>query len=493
MKRKLFGIFVLSIFIFSLNAQESRHLSLLECRDMALQENTKSKIAHENIVASEAMRKAALAKFFPKFSANGAYMWNQKNISILAEDALLPIGGKAADGSWTITNLEAQTNNTIVTLPDGTKAPVDNNGVPFDPRVNPEKLDLNYAYLPKDALEFDVHNIFVAQIGVTQPIFLGGKLVQLYKIAKANEAIAGIQSDKANDDIIISVDEAYWRVVSVQNKLKLANEYESLLVRLNQDVQTAMDEGMATKADLLRVKVKLNEAQMSRQKAEDGLVLSKMALCQVVGLPLDTDIEVDSINMKDIHLEQQELDMNSIWESRPEIQLLEQAEKIAKAGRGIVASGLMPNIVASANYLWTNPNLFNGFDKSFAGMFNVGVVVNVPIAHADAILQYKAAKHKANVISLQLEEAKEKIELQANQSNQKVAEANHKLARANANIANAEENLRLAQASYEEGMLTATELMGVQTQWLQARSEQIDAAIDARLCELYLLQHTGKL
>ncbi len=493
MKRNLFSILIFCFLFCSLHAQQVRHLSLEECRSLAREQNTKSKIAEENVAASEALRKAALAKFFPKFSANGAYMWNQKNISVLAEDALLPIGGKAADGSWTITNLERQTNNTIVTLPDGTQAPVDKNGVPFDPRVNPEKLDLNYAYLPKEALEFDVHNLFVAQLGVTQPIFLGGKLVQLYKIAKANEAIAGIQSDKANDDIIISVDEAYWRVVSVENKLKLANEYEALLIRLNQDVQTAMDEGMATKADLLRVKVKLNEAEMSRQKAEDGLILSKMALCQVVGLPLNTEITVDSINMNDINLTQQDLDMNSIWDNRPEIQLLEQAEKIAKAGRGIAAAGLMPNIVASANYLWTNPNLFNGFDKSFAGMFNVGVVVNVPIAHADAILQYKAAKHKANVISLQLDEAREKIELQVNQSNQKVAEANHKLARANANIANAEENLRLAQASYEEGMLTATELMGVQTQWLQARSEQIDAAIDAKLCELYLLQHTGKL
>lgn len=45
-------------------------------------------------------------------------------------------------------------------------------------------------------------------------------------------------------------------------------------------------EGVATKADGLSVKVKVNEAEMKLTQIDNGLSLSKMVLCQLCGLPL---------------------------------------------------------------------------------------------------------------------------------------------------------------------------------------------------------------
>lgn len=49
-------------------------------------------------------------------------------------------------------------------------------------------------------------------------------------------------------------------------------------------------EGVATKADGLSVKVKVNEAEMTLTKVNDGLSLSKMLLCQLCGLDLSSPI-----------------------------------------------------------------------------------------------------------------------------------------------------------------------------------------------------------
>ena len=61
-------------------------------------------------------------------------------------------------------------------------------------------------------------------------------------------------------------------------------------------------EGVATKADGLSVKVKVNEAEMMLTQVDNGLNLSKMLLCQLCGLPLETDFQLADESMKDLPL-----------------------------------------------------------------------------------------------------------------------------------------------------------------------------------------------
>jgi hypothetical protein len=53
-----------------------------------------------------------------------------------------------------------------------------------------------------------------------------------------------------------------------------------------------LDEGFATKSDRLNVSVKVNEAEMALMKVNDGLVLSKMLLCQLCGLPVNEQVKL---------------------------------------------------------------------------------------------------------------------------------------------------------------------------------------------------------
>ena len=92
---------------------------------------------------------------------------------------------------------------------------------------------------------------------------------------------------------------------------------------------------------------------------------------------------------------------------------------------------------------------------------------------------------------MELQDAREKVELQVNQSVYKVNEANKKLIASTRNMENAEENLRHANLGFEEGVIPALNLMQAQTAWVSARSSLIDAQIEVKLTEVYLIKAMG--
>ncbi|MEI6765442.1 MAG: TolC family protein [Bacteroidota bacterium] len=489
MKRTVF-IAITMLWVIPLHAQKV--LQLEDCRQMALSHNISLQMASENVKAAHQLTQAAFTQFLPNFSAMGSYSWNEKNISLLAEDALLPVGTKMSDGSFGFTPAQVSNGWTLV---NGQPVPLDASGKPFDPHANPDKiLWKNYAILPKESMEFDTKNIFIGGISMVQPVYLGGKIRELYRISKYSEQLAVAKQENQTAELLVEVDEAYWRVVSLKSKVDLAREYRDLLMKVDTNVSIMIAEGTATKADALRVKVKLSETDISLTKAENGLVLSRMALNQLCGMPADDNTPLADQEL-DIPIKIAELPaIDKAISNRPEIHMLTQAENIAKSGERLMVSRFLPNIALTGNYLVSNPNMYNGYEKKFAGMFNVGVVANVPIFHfGDKLHTLKAAKIEHSIASLKLQDAKEKIELQISQSSFRVNESIKQQLETEHNISLAEENLRTANEGFEAGVITSTDLLGAQAAWLSAKSENIDAKIDSKLCTLYLQKALGNL
>ena len=448
-------------------------------------------MSRESVNAARELKKAAFTQFLPNFSANATYAWNEKNLSLLAGDAMLPVGTKMPDGSFGFTPDQISNNWTLV---NGQPIPLDANKTPFNPKTNPEKIQWKgYALLPKEAMEFNIKNVFAGTIGFGQPVFMGGKILELYRIAKYGENLAEAQHENKTTELLLEVDEAYWRVVSLENKLKLAREYRNLIAQLDSNVRIMIEEGVATKAEALKVRVKLNEADMTLTKVEDGLHLSKMALNQLCGLPLDEQYALSDATLKSEE-NVQLIPVDEAISNRPEIKALTQVENIAKSNERIMLSRFMPNIGLAGNYIVSNPNVYNGYKNEFGGMFNVGIVANVPLFHfGDKFHTLNAAKLQRKIAGMQLDEVKEKMQLQIKQNSYKVAESMKKKSATEKNIEQAEENLRYATEGFDAGVITSTDLLGAQTAWLSAKSENIDACIDLKLCNLYLSKSLGTL
>lgn len=277
----------------------------------------------------------------------------------------------------------------------------------------------------------------------------------------------------------------------------MAEGYLKLLQKLESDVDKMIAEGVATKADGLSVKVKVNEAEMTLTKVEDGLSLSRMLLCQLCGLDLSSPITLKDEKEDDLKpdpVAANGIDLNTVYATRPEVRSLELATEIYKQKVNVTRSEYLPSLALMGSYMMTNPSVFNGFEKKFKGMWNVGVVLQVPIWHwGEGMYKVKAAKAEARIAQYQLDDAKEKIELQVNQSVFKVNEAAKKLIMAEKNLEKADENLRYATLGFEEGVIAASNVLEAHTAWLSAQSEKIDAQIDVKLTDIYLKKALGKL
>ena len=347
-----------------------------------------------------------------------------------------------------------------------------------------------------DALRTDTRNVYAGAITLTQPLYMGGKIRAYNKITKYAEELAQEQHHGGMQEVIMSTDQAYWQVISLVNKKKLAEGYLKLLQQLDGDVEKMINEGVATKADGLSVRVKVNEAEMTLTKVEDGLSLARMLLCQLCGIDLSSPITLADENMEDIPLltTDPHFDLSTAYENRPEIRSLELATQIYKQKVNVTRGEHLPSIALMGNYMVTNPSVFNSFENKFKGMWNVGVMVQIPIWHwGEGIYKTRAAKAEARIAQYQLQDAREKIELQVNQAAFKVKEAGKKLVMSSKNMEKAEENLRYATLGFKEGVIATSNVLEAQTAWLSAHSEKIDAQIDVKLTEIYLKKSLGTL
>lgn len=440
------------------NAQ--RMLTLEECRNLAIRNNKELQISGEKIKMADNEKKAAFTKYFPQLSANGAYMWNQKDINLLDMGALSSSLSSSLGG--------------LAQLP----------------------MFQNLMSGVNDMQHLDVQNIWIGNISLVQPVFMGGKIINYNQITKYAKQLAQSMNNLQLQDLIYKTDETYWQVISLVNKKKLADAYVDLLRKMDSDVAAMIDEGIATEADGLSVKVKLNEAEMAQTKVENGLALSRMLLAQICGLPLEDELSLADERLDNFPVEtgQASADLNEAFMNRGELKSLDLATKIFKRKERIVLADMLPNVALAANYFVTNPSVFNGFKNDFAGMFNVGVMVKVPLSGWwEGTYKRNSARAETRIKTLEWQEAREKIELQVNQSVYKVNEAGKKLIASSRNMENAEENLRRANLGFEEGVIPALNLMEAQTAWVSARSNLIDAQIEVKLTDVYLSKALGKL
>ena len=235
---------------------------------------------------------------------------------------------------------------------------------------------------------------------------------------------------------------------------------------------------------------------MTLTKVNDGLVLSRMLLNQLCGLPLDEQVTLADEQVAEIAVVELNptLNVEQAVANRPELKMLQNTVDLSKQTTNILRAGNLPQVLLTGGYAVSNPSLLNGFERKFRGFWNVGVTMRVPLWNwGDVMYKVRASKGATSIANLELAEARELVELQVNQTTFKVDEANKKLLMAQKNIQRADENLRMANLGFREGVITPTVVMEAQTAWLQAQSQKIDAEIDVKLSQVELQKSLGTL
>mgnify|MGYP002857758060 CR=1 FL=1 len=492
-------ILFLALLPFTCPAQ--RLLTLDSCRAMALRNNKQVRIAAVKQEVTADARRSARTKYLPHVSAVGTYQHTSEPISLLNDEqkAMFPQMGTAVGGA-----LQQGFTSTLAQLPQQTLMALAQMGLSAESigqlagqGITQLSGTLNaMGQEIVDAFDTDTRNVWAGSILLSQPLFMGGAIVAMNKMADLAEVMAANTSEAQRQSTIYDVDRAYWQVVSLNYKKKLAESYLGLVKKLDSDVGKMIAEGVATRSDGLSVSVKVNEAEMTLTKVNDGLVLSRMLLCQLCGLPVDEAITLADENadrIATVGLAPQ-LDVPSAMANRPELKLLQNTVDMSRQATNLLRAGNLPQLALTGGYMVSNPNLFNGFQRKFGGFWHVGLLMRVPIWNwGDVKYKVRASKGATTIASIELEEAREKIELQVNQNTFRMDEANKKLTMAQANIERADENLRTANLGFKEGVITPATVMEAQTAWLQAQSQKIDAEIDVKMSEVELRKSLGVL
>ena len=481
----------------------AQSLSLDSCRAMALRNNKQINASKLKKDVAYNLKKSARTKYLPKVDALGGYEWFSREISLLNDGQKSAfsnvgsniVGGISGNASDMMTELVGKG---LLTPEQAQKigALLNEKGSVIQQQGNA----LGQSVV--DAFRTDTRNIWTGSVMVRQPIYMGGAIIAANKIADIGEQIAANDLDMQTQKTLYSIDQAYWMVVSLKQKQKLATSYRDLVKKLNDDVHKMIKQGVATRADGLKVDVKVNEAEMTITQVEDGLSLAKMLLCQLCGIPMNQEITLADEDKETLELsgtavdtEQQRVAANdSAMNTRPELRMLQNALDISKQATNLVRAVYLPHVALTGGYMISNPNVFNGFQKKFTGVWNVGVLVQVPVWNwFDGAYKVRASKAATNIAQMNLDDTREKIHLQITQSQFKVKEAQKKLNMAKKNIASAEENLRCANLGFKEGVMEVTDVMTAQTAWQQAQSQKIDAEIDVKLTQVGLNKALGIL
>lgn len=324
--------------------------------------------------------------------------------------------------------------------------------------------------------EFQVGGVLSAQ----QVLYAGGKIQNAKKIAQSAVGLQHAQRDLTEDQVILSVETAFWEIVNLKEKNILAEEYVRLLTALQKQLKNAFEAGITYKNDLLKVEVQRNEAELNLTKARDGLTMTKLSLAQIIG---SENIEFDIVNDSTFDYSLPGVTGEFSVEKRPEIALMHEAVKIQELKTDLLKGDRRPTVALQAYGLTALGKRINFKDggndlQAFVGM----VSVSIPIFDWGGRKQkVKEQQYNAEAQKIELEETKELLGLEVQNAWLQLQQSVKRIALTQKSLTQAVENLRLNQDRFEAGTVLGDDVLEAQVLWQKANAEVIDAKAEYQI------------
>jgi outer membrane protein TolC len=424
-------------------------LTLEESKQLALQNNAKSKNSKLEIEASRQIRKSAFTNYFPSISAGGMMFEAQKNL------------------------MEIQTQGGDLPVYDG----------------DPANLGsaTQFAYFPSSTMGL-LKKGTVGFLNVVQPVFAGGRIIYGNKLASLGEEVSEFKDKMTQDEILLKTEEQYWLIVSLEEKSKTINKYEELLNRLLLQVEDAYKSGIVMKNDVLKVKLKLSEVLLNKSKLENGKQLATMAFCQYIGIPYDSSLVLkEELKISDLP-QSYFVDKNEALKKRVEYSLLEKSIEAEELQTKMKRGEYLPQagIGVSGMYM----KLDEGKERTLGMVYGT---VSVPISgwwSGSYELQERSIKEE--IAKNNFKNNSELLVLQIEKAWQDFSDAYKQYLLSEESKAQAEENFKVNEDSYKNGISTVSDLLEAQALLQQTQDQLTDAKTNCIVKKTTYLQVTGR-
>ncbi|AHW61606.1 Outer membrane protein TolC [Draconibacterium orientale] len=326
---------------------------------------------------------------------------------------------------------------------------------------------------------------------VNQAIYAGGKIRYSNQQADAGVSIADMALNMKYSEVIEQTDKAYWQVATVEENIRIAEEYIKMLTELEEQMTAMYEVGLQPASEKLRVTVQKNEADLNLLKARNGLKVAKMYLNQILGQPLDTEIQISREANTEVKLFNLEDGLVQASEQRNELKILEKQKEISELNAKITRADYLPTIGVSAQYTsyWVK-DLYEEID--FQPM--LAAQVSIPV------FQWGQGKKKQRAAQLKIEQAEtdlqhtnDLINLEVMQVKVQVVEAYESILLAQKSVDEAGESMEETKASFEVGLNTTTDMLNAQAQWVQAKAQLTQTIANFEVLKTRWQSVTGNL
>lgn len=350
--------------------------------------------------------------------------------------------------------------------------------------------------------ELKMRGTYMAGINLTQPIYTGGKINASNKLAGIGRDCSVENQRKTRMQVIADADNAYWTLIAVARKVRMLEAYNNQMEALYKQVESSLSVQMATENDLLRISTKRSEIRYQLQKSRNGAELCRLALCNVLGTSLDTDIQpADTIISISAPAH---LDENITL--RPEFKLLQKQVEAEQQQIKIASSDILPSVGITAGYSYYGNMKLHGmtadgtgnyipYTQEFKDGYAIAMAsVSIPLFHwGENWKKVRKAKLSLQNAELDLQKNTRLLSIEVRQAIQNIRDGYNLIETADLGHRQADENLRVMQNRYKASMCTLTDLLDAQSQWQQAQSNHIEAQTQYKIYETEYLRATGKL
>jgi len=342
-------------------------------------------------------------------------------------------------------------------------------------------------------ISFDLDNLTLLSGGfeLNQAIYAGGKIRNLNRQADAGVAIADMALNVKYAEVIEQTDKAFWQVVTVEENIKIAEDYIKMLSELEDQMTSMFEVGLQPASEKLRVTVQKNEAELNLLKARNGLKVAKMYLNQILGQPLDAGIEISH----DAHPELQLVDLNAgvpqAEKQRKELKILEKQKELSELDAKITRADYLPSLGVSAQYtsFWVD-DLYEEIDFQPV----VAAQLSIPLFQwGQGKKKLRAAQLKVDQAETNLQHTNDLINLEVMQVKVQLEEAFESVRIAEKSVREAEESLSETQASFEVGLNTTTDMLNSQAKWQEAKARLVQAIAQFEVLKTRWQRVTGNL
>jgi outer membrane protein TolC len=320
-------------------------------------------------------------------------------------------------------------------------------------------------------------NGVVGAVTATQPLFAGGQIVNGNRLARTGVEVSRLQQQITNDEAIIATEHYYWQLVALKGKIGTLNAAEAMLNRLLADVKSAVDAGVTTRNDLIRVELERNRLAANRSQLENGIRILKLAFGQHIGIA-DASFDVETPDFEDIFLSYTLPNDTASMQNRPEYRLLEKGVEAAVLQKKMEIGKHLPSVAIGGTYSYSNfdPRKVTEMEKSMGLAF---ATVSIPLSG------WWGGSHAIKKRNLELQAARNTRDetaslllVQMQKTASELDEAYRQVILARDAIALAAENLRMSETSYTAGVSILSDLLDAQMLVQQSNDKYSEAATD---------------